>query len=517
MEEDGEEEEELLEVEVGGAYAQELEEACEALGEVAEHCGAAFLPYVEPSLEAMLELLQFPQAGVRGAAYTSLGCLCVGLYPPGDPGPHHDPGALSAARGRRGGGGRGGRAGGGGGGGAGAGGGGAGGPGRGRGGGTGPPPRRAAAAPARPPGAAVQRGGALVGGGHAGGGGRGAGRGLRPAAAPPCPRPGGGGRGRRPPGGAGQRPPRPGPPRRRRRPRPRPGAGLRALLGAAAAREGPGRVRDNACGALARLGGALPPPEAGLVLPLLLPALPLAEDWEEEPAVLGFLLGLRGSQFELVYLPPGWVYLPPGGCIPPPGGCICRRLCVTYPVPAAGRAHRRAGAGVRQHRGQPPPVPRGGGGAAGAAGGGGGRAPRGGGGGAGPAAPRRRRPPPPRPALAPPPGHRHRPVAGRLLTSARGRRGAGAIKGSRSGRGCRLPVRGAGTDASVGPGVTCPWCLHGAGIDVSMGPGLTCLWGFRGAGTDVSVGPGLTCPWSRRGAGIDVSVGPILVHLWGWD
>ncbi|XP_064359930.1 importin-4-like isoform X4 [Dromaius novaehollandiae] len=99
MEEDGEEEEELLEVEVGGAYAQELEEACEALGEVAEHCGAAFLPYVEPSLEAMLELLQFPQAGVRGAAYTSLGCLCVGLYPPGDPGPHHDP-ARQAAAGR---------------------------------------------------------------------------------------------------------------------------------------------------------------------------------------------------------------------------------------------------------------------------------------------------------------------------------------------------------------------------------------------------------------------------------
>ncbi|XP_062454771.1 importin-4 isoform X3 [Rhea pennata] len=59
-----EEEEELVEVEVGGAYVQELEEACEALGEVAEHCGAAFLPYVEPSLEAVLELLEFPQAGV---------------------------------------------------------------------------------------------------------------------------------------------------------------------------------------------------------------------------------------------------------------------------------------------------------------------------------------------------------------------------------------------------------------------------------------------------------------------
>ncbi|XP_072705312.1 importin-4 [Ciconia boyciana] len=64
MEDDvSEEEEELIEVEVGGAYAQEVTEACEALGEVAEHSRAAFLPYLEPSLEAALGLLQLPQRG----------------------------------------------------------------------------------------------------------------------------------------------------------------------------------------------------------------------------------------------------------------------------------------------------------------------------------------------------------------------------------------------------------------------------------------------------------------------
>ncbi|XP_075346845.1 importin-4 [Mycteria americana] len=74
-----EEEEELIEVEVGGAYAQEVTEACEALGEVAEHSRAAFLPYLEPSLEAALGLLQLPQRGLRCAAYETLGSLCLAL------------------------------------------------------------------------------------------------------------------------------------------------------------------------------------------------------------------------------------------------------------------------------------------------------------------------------------------------------------------------------------------------------------------------------------------------------
>uniref|UniRef100_A0A8C3GNP1 Importin 4 n=1 Tax=Cairina moschata TaxID=8855 RepID=A0A8C3GNP1_CAIMO len=73
-----EEEEELIEVEVGGAYAAEVEDACEALGEIAEHSGAAFLPYLDTSLEAVMGLLAFPLADVRAAAYQALGSLCLG-------------------------------------------------------------------------------------------------------------------------------------------------------------------------------------------------------------------------------------------------------------------------------------------------------------------------------------------------------------------------------------------------------------------------------------------------------
>ncbi|XP_074787267.1 uncharacterized protein LOC141973058 isoform X3 [Athene noctua] len=78
-EEEEDEEEELIEVEVSVAFAREVEDACEALGEVAEHSRAAFLPFLEPSLEAVMGLVEFPQSGVRGAAYETLGSLCLAL------------------------------------------------------------------------------------------------------------------------------------------------------------------------------------------------------------------------------------------------------------------------------------------------------------------------------------------------------------------------------------------------------------------------------------------------------
>ncbi|XP_032940278.1 importin-4-like [Catharus ustulatus] len=67
------------EAEVGGAFPRLAEAALGALGELAENCGAAFLPYLEPSLAAVLDLTQFPQCQVRGAAYEALGSLsCCG-------------------------------------------------------------------------------------------------------------------------------------------------------------------------------------------------------------------------------------------------------------------------------------------------------------------------------------------------------------------------------------------------------------------------------------------------------
>ncbi|XP_067171060.1 importin-4-like [Apteryx mantelli] len=163
-------------------------------------------------------------------------------------------------------------------------------------GGTWPPPRRAAAPPARPPGAPVQRGRALVGGGHAGR----VGGALGGAVAPFLPRLGSA------LGAAAAGDPHPevrsnalyalgvlaaaaGPALGPLRP------AVRGLLGAALGREGPGRVRDNASGALARLGPALTPPE---VLPLLLPALPLTEDFEEDSTVFGYLVAVHRSHPE---------------------------------------------------------------------------------------------------------------------------------------------------------------------------------------------------------------------------
>ncbi|XP_069735285.1 importin-4 isoform X2 [Phaenicophaeus curvirostris] len=107
------EEEELIEVELGGAWAEELVEACEALGGLAEHCGAAFAPFAPPCLEALLALSQLPDPVPRAASYEALGSL-VGLFAgsggaPTSPGPlervlralleaaRREPGAAGAA------------------------------------------------------------------------------------------------------------------------------------------------------------------------------------------------------------------------------------------------------------------------------------------------------------------------------------------------------------------------------------------------------------------------------------
>ncbi|XP_071885851.1 importin-4 isoform X2 [Anas platyrhynchos] len=333
------EEEELIEVEVGGAYAAEVEDACEALGEIAEHSGAAFLPYLDTSLEAVMGLLAFPLADVRAAAYQALGSLCLGAGRARGHAPkealqaltravREEPGA-GPARGALGG--------------------------LGRALGSAPPPEllpaigclladviagkisclqpgaeeeeegeeqvEAAAelrelageglaamaggagggvafAAALPPMLACLRGdlpqrswaaamlgevgGALLGG-------------VAPALLPrlgpalaaaalrdPHPEVRGNALcslGRLAANGAGQSPAWPGL------------AAVREALG----REGPGRARDNACGALARHGAGLTAREA---LSLLLPALPLAEALEEGGAVAEFLLGLPPEELE---------------------------------------------------------------------------------------------------------------------------------------------------------------------------------------------------------------------------
>uniref|UniRef100_A0A674HDY3 Importin 4 n=1 Tax=Taeniopygia guttata TaxID=59729 RepID=A0A674HDY3_TAEGU len=82
--------------EVGGAFPGLAEAALGALGELAENCGSALLPHLEPLLAAILDLTQFPQCRVRGAAYEALGSLsCCGRGPQTGPSPPHQ-GAFRA-------------------------------------------------------------------------------------------------------------------------------------------------------------------------------------------------------------------------------------------------------------------------------------------------------------------------------------------------------------------------------------------------------------------------------------
>ncbi|XP_071276651.1 importin-4 [Agelaius tricolor] len=92
MEDDSAEWAEPEEAEVGGAFPGLAEAALGALGELAENCGSAFLPYLEPSLAAILDLTQFPQFQVRGAAYEALGslCCCGRDAQTGPSPPHHE-------------------------------------------------------------------------------------------------------------------------------------------------------------------------------------------------------------------------------------------------------------------------------------------------------------------------------------------------------------------------------------------------------------------------------------------
>ncbi|XP_041270705.1 importin-4-like, partial [Onychostruthus taczanowskii] len=96
MEDDSAEWEEPREVEMGGAFPGLAEAALGALGELAENCGSALLPYLDSSLAAILDLTQFPQCQLRAAAYEALGSVCCcGRERQTAPSPVHQ-GALQA-------------------------------------------------------------------------------------------------------------------------------------------------------------------------------------------------------------------------------------------------------------------------------------------------------------------------------------------------------------------------------------------------------------------------------------
>ncbi|XP_022277547.1 importin-4 isoform X2 [Canis lupus familiaris] len=92
-ESDGEEEEELMDKDeeeeedseisgysVENAFFDEKEDACAALGEISVNTSVSFLPYVESVFEEVFKLLECPHLNVRKAAHEALGQFCCALH-----------------------------------------------------------------------------------------------------------------------------------------------------------------------------------------------------------------------------------------------------------------------------------------------------------------------------------------------------------------------------------------------------------------------------------------------------
>ncbi|KAM9202409.1 importin-4 isoform 2-T2 [Dugong dugon] len=92
-ESDGEEEEELMDEDVEeeedseisgysveNAYFDEKEDTCAALGEISVNTSVAFLPYMESVFEEVFKLLECPHLNVRKAAHEALGQFCCALH-----------------------------------------------------------------------------------------------------------------------------------------------------------------------------------------------------------------------------------------------------------------------------------------------------------------------------------------------------------------------------------------------------------------------------------------------------
>lgn len=78
--EDGSEALKLEGISVENAYLEEKEDACCALGELAQHTSTAFLPYLETVYAEVLELIDYPAAGIKKAAIATLGQLCFCVH-----------------------------------------------------------------------------------------------------------------------------------------------------------------------------------------------------------------------------------------------------------------------------------------------------------------------------------------------------------------------------------------------------------------------------------------------------
>uniref|UniRef100_A0A8C0NHP8 Importin 4 n=1 Tax=Canis lupus familiaris TaxID=9615 RepID=A0A8C0NHP8_CANLF len=78
--EEEEEDSEISGYSVENAFFDEKEDACAALGEISVNTSVSFLPYVESVFEEVFKLLECPHLNVRKAAHEALGQFCCALH-----------------------------------------------------------------------------------------------------------------------------------------------------------------------------------------------------------------------------------------------------------------------------------------------------------------------------------------------------------------------------------------------------------------------------------------------------
>ncbi|XP_032337648.1 importin-4 isoform X1 [Camelus ferus] len=79
-EEEEEEDSEISGYSVENAFFDEKEDTCAALGEISVNASVAFLPYMETVFEEVFRLLECPNLNVRKAAHEALGQFCCALH-----------------------------------------------------------------------------------------------------------------------------------------------------------------------------------------------------------------------------------------------------------------------------------------------------------------------------------------------------------------------------------------------------------------------------------------------------
>ncbi|XP_029808551.1 importin-4 [Suricata suricatta] len=80
MDEEDEEDSEISGYSVENAFFDEKEDTCAALGEISVNTSVAFLPYMESVFEEVFKLLECPHLNVRKAAHEALGQFCCALH-----------------------------------------------------------------------------------------------------------------------------------------------------------------------------------------------------------------------------------------------------------------------------------------------------------------------------------------------------------------------------------------------------------------------------------------------------